>query len=245
MSQQQFELADKKLIQQIIVDQEGGWKLTSNKDDPDGGWTYAGVTFRTYEEYLDRVHSHNHPYWEDGIEGMIAEHQYNLFDEIKEVYWMGYVAPIKELLDAEYRLMGPVVSCAVNLGMDDAIKCLQSSYNNSFLVDTPQAQLIVDGIAGPVTKNAILYKMIEYRGLNDANVFAVWKSKFLHAWTQTYAKLVAENAEAWRQYANYQLLRNNTTDDDRQDAEIVPAERPKTLRAVNLSGWLNRIEYWR
>jgi hypothetical protein len=31
-------------IEEVIQKNEGGWKLTANKDDPDGGWTYGGCT---------------------------------------------------------------------------------------------------------------------------------------------------------------------------------------------------------
>jgi len=52
---QSISLADVSLIQTMILQDEGGWVLTSYGGDNDGGWTYGGMTRKLFESYFGNV----------------------------------------------------------------------------------------------------------------------------------------------------------------------------------------------
>lgn len=103
-------------IEHIIKDDEGGWVLTCNQNDPDGGWTYAGVTRITFEQYTGQRAS---------IEAMkdVCDSE-EVQHSILEIYYNNYYLPLftllKEHCQQELALYESELSCAINCGVQTA-----------------------------------------------------------------------------------------------------------------------------
>lgn len=219
---------EKALLDTIVEKQEGGWKLEpEDKNDLDGGWTYAGVTRNTLEHYLysktpeskldwtlDVIQEYLKPPDEDKARRLIYELYKNRFiDKLS-------------LFQLPAAIRGPLLSAAINIGVEEAVKLLQRSLNTGFNVDH---RIKVDGNLGPVTVKA----MVGWMQFVDL-------PEFLSEWMRFYINLVQENGRAWRLCA-ISHARVQTGQD--LDKPITPL--PKTLRSEYLEGWFNRIEFWR
>lgn len=102
-----------KLIDDCINNDEGGWKLTSNSNDPDGGWTFAGVTSYTWAEYYGcgKV-SH------DEIAHVIASNFDTIKNDIYEIYNEVFYKKIRCKWELNGLVVHPAIfSAAVNLGI--------------------------------------------------------------------------------------------------------------------------------
>jgi Putative secretion activating protein len=216
-----------------VIGQEGGWVLTSNKNDPDGGWTYAGVTARTFGKLL----------YDAGQQKYSGPADLNTFKEslrtesdlvsgsIYNIYYTEFWQPL-HFDDVSFAGRGPLLSCAVNLGLDDAVFVLQRAINllveDVFkgILDYKEKLLKVDGHLGPKTVTMLKWAATESNTL--------FKTFLLQEWMRQYINLVQKNAEAWKKYA--QAL---------ETGQANKSGEPATLRAANLEGWFNRVEYWR
>jgi hypothetical protein len=109
-------------IKDIIENDEGGWVLTSNKDDPDGGWTYAGITAKNWQDFysffssslpqdLNRVRT-----WFNGLSDVAKE------QGVYRIYYSVFYLPLKALLNAEEELYPYELSCAINCGNSVALE---------------------------------------------------------------------------------------------------------------------------
>lgn len=210
----------KSLLDEIITHQEGGWVLTENKDDLDGGWTYAGVTHKTFaaedatdnEEYKENLKTT----YSDMLKlAADVKHINFMHDFVYHIYYSKYCIPLDiEFWEETHR--GAILSCAINCGVETAIKLVQTTI-----------EVTEDGKLGKETRD----KYDELYNVADDSFFV---AQFPHHWALYYCELVRENAEAWREYAIAAASENSTS-----------LKEPATLRATNLSGWINRIEYWR
>lgn len=207
--------AIKQLLDKIITDQEGGWKLTSNANDPDGGWTYAGATRTTVLAYLQEGFS------EQDFLDLIKTRQPDTDALIYRIYYEKYCQPL-QLEKLPTILQGPVLSCAINRGVETAVKILQGCLLN----------ITCDGNLGSRTLAAI---EAHHDPLSGMDGYVLLQEKFLREWTRSYIRLVVENAKAFQRSLLYQ---------DAGDPEYKKL-RPTIFRADSLEGWFNRVEYWR
>lgn len=108
-----------KLIREVIEHptQEGGWKLTENPNDPDGGWTYAGVTSTVYNKHIQA-----HITYEDmqqdvvSLAGAVEE---NILQIYYNEFYLPAVAVVRNLLgEPGLELEGYELSCVVNVGLE-------------------------------------------------------------------------------------------------------------------------------
>lgn len=213
-------------IDRVII-QEGGWVLTSNDNDPDGGFTYAGVTARTFKSYCEQ---HNQPViTRENINVLLRRERLEastvLKDLVYQIYFDEYYEPLF-LSSISFRGKGPLLSCAVNLGLDDAVFVLQAALNSVARDALPPSEnmLKVDGHLGTIT-----YGRLTLLARNP-----LLKDHILREWMRRYINLVQLNSQAWKLYAE--------AIDFGQDE---PVRKPEVLRAASLEGWFNRVEYWR
>lgn len=208
----------RSILDTIIEKQEGGWVLygSNTDDDPDGGWTYAGVTAKLWEKYYKKfVSKEDFKYFLNNNKAKPA---------IELVYEEEFIIPL-QLSKFSTLLQGPLLSCAINRGMSNAVKALQLALN--FHVQTANI-LKIDGQLGPKTLERATVKLASISDI----VF--YRDKFLYHWTLQYINLVQENAEAWRDYAKF----------INGDSRKIKSE-PSVLRATYLEGWYQRVEFWR
>jgi len=123
----------KTQIDAVIVHDEGGWKLTHNANDPDGGWTYAGVTHSTFNAYWKKKYpgSNRDMVFNDvlAILNGDVEGQKELDDDVYQIYFNEYYEPVAKYMNQDV-MSTAMLSCAVNIGVDNAKKiwdaCLAS-----------------------------------------------------------------------------------------------------------------------
>ena len=103
------------VIEEVIQADEGGWVLSSVKNDNDGGFTYAGVTAKTFKEYLPNL----------TIDTIKNKANIPLLSQrVIEIYYSAYYKPITDMhkffggVPIECR--APVYSCIVNTGVGTA-----------------------------------------------------------------------------------------------------------------------------
>jgi len=207
-----------ELIREIIEHptQEGGWKLTENPNDPDGGWTYAGVTSKTYNEFLAKLSPHavcSYSTIRDIVDGAIdLPTQRELNENIIKIYFNEYYIParavVRNLLqEPGLELEGYELSCVVNVGL-----------------------AAFEQIAN------------EAHASESSHELAAHEGHFCYHWMMHYIRLVQKNAEAWQASAKaFQNCYHNL----QHGRDIGEAVCPKTLRAEFLAGWFNRVEHWR
>lgn len=226
--------ATKQLLDRIITDQEGGWKLTSNANDPDGGWTYGGCTAKVFSHWhLDAAET-GHIFTAAEFSSMFlhadgGEEATKVL--VYECYDKEYITPL-QLEKLSTILQGPVLSCAINRGVETAVKILQiSTFPYLIAADC-------DGKMGSKTLAAIE----KFNATSTKNGYSELITKFLREWTRSYIQLVVENAKAWHDWAE--------VSHDSLKAGAVPSgllvnNIPTIFRAGDLEGWFNRVEYWR
>lgn len=220
-------------IDRVIV-QEGGWVLTSNKDDPDGGWTYAGVTAINFGKVLYNAGQQKYPGPADlaTFKDHLREAEDVVRTFVYKFYYDEFYAPLY-LDQVTFRGKGPLLSCAANLGLDDAVFVLQEALNalmQRIGINGGRDPLKVDGHMGPATYN----RLILYGQSSE------FKDLILQEWMRRYISIVQRNAVAWRKYA--ELLERRADTHGQNTRGLM---KPEVLRATSLEGWFNRIEYWR
>lgn len=107
------------LIDNCINNDEGGWKLTSNPNDPDGGWTFAGVTSKTWNAW--NKFPDGYKYTAQDMKNHIAEDIVAIKEKIYTIYDEVFYQPlIKECKwnIGGYKVHPAVFSCAVNIGVE-------------------------------------------------------------------------------------------------------------------------------
>lgn len=175
----------------IVIDQEGGWKLTHDPNDVDGGWTYAGITAKAWSYNGNNIHSY------EDMKNWIVQDTKDAHDTVYKIYNV-----IVDAIDLYPYLTKQQVSvchlsCAVNIGTP--------TFHDLLRIKTPK----------------------------DIK-------SFLRAWHEHYNKLVKDNAEAWKLWAQH------LEDAHNQHTLVIDRDKkPKTLRAEYIDGWFNRVEFFR
>lgn len=170
----------KTLLNTIITKQEGGWGLTENANDPDGGWTYGGMTKKTLGSFTIG-------YNDDSFKDMqtYLSHEYadgELQKDILAAYEQLFVIPSK-VEQLPTAIQAVYLSCAINRGVENAVRALQAALgmNN------------IDGIFGTATQANVNGKNGPFIG--------ILRDSFCHQWRLQYTQLVTQNAAAWHDAA--------------------------------------------
>jgi lysozyme family protein len=218
------------MIDFLIEHDEGGWLLTSNKDDPDGGWTYAGITKSKFVEFSPGWQSVTFNDMKNNLKH--SDKLKLLTDIVYKIYYKEYFDKLK-LNEFNSNWCDALFSCGVNCGVDTAAKILQQTVNK--LADQPL--LVCDGIIGPKTFSYV----IASKSYNSDNK---WRDAFLAEWHRHYINIVQANSRAWRDWATllYAAYLNPTSENIRAIEQV---EKPRILRATQLEGWFNRVERYR
>jgi len=115
----------KEQIDTVIAKDEGGWKLTHNANDPDGGWTYAGVTHSTFNAYWKKKYpgSNRDMVFNDvlAILNGDVKGQKELDEDVYQIYFEEYYEPMAVHMKAPI-ISTAILSCAVNIGVENAKK---------------------------------------------------------------------------------------------------------------------------
>lgn len=99
-------------IDKIIKEEEGGWKLTHNPNDPDGGWTYAGVTAKTFNSHLPEG---SVPLTYADMVKAVELGDQNIKETVFSIYFKFYYKPLEEYVNGMPQ--SAELSCAINCGV--------------------------------------------------------------------------------------------------------------------------------
>ena len=145
----------RELIDDMIMDDEGGWRFT-DYDHP----TFAGVTLQTFRMM--------HPKATAG--DLRAASQ----DAIRGVYWKLFLDPLTGLQSV---MIPAVFSAAVNMGTGGATRALQHSIRD---LSPWEDWIAVDGALGPLTE-AALERVMSRHGSNAAlTAFVIeWMNQYI------------------------------------------------------------------
>lgn len=148
------------IISSVIAKDEGGWVLSQDADGGDGGWTFGGITRKTWEACtptrLDFAAVQNRLLTAEGGEDLISQG----CAIYKSEYWDK--AHLDEIHETHQEMM---FSCAINRGPANAVKALQ----------TAVGVVAVDGDFGPDT-------LVMYARFNTEN----FERRFCRAWMRQY-----------------------------------------------------------
>lgn len=104
----------KSTLDDIIVNEEGGWRLTANANDPDGGWTFAGITKNTWGNstlsYSEMAHH-------------IAENFQDIQEQVYEIYDKQFIAPLQA--SCVSTVHSCFISAAINIGTQTTINLIK------------------------------------------------------------------------------------------------------------------------
>lgn len=142
----------KALIENVVLKDEGGWNLNpTDPNDHDGGWTFGGITSKTYNEFYEPV-GEQKPIDRETIELVVKGPRLPEFIlECVQIYYQNYYMPMHKLLgDAMY---AAELSCAINLGVTAA-----KTFVNSALHDQDFLNLWANYYVHLVVENAKAWK---------------------------------------------------------------------------------------
>ena len=216
------------IIEQVIMDDEGGWVLTDRKDDS-GGATYGGMTWRTFNEKAEFPISLsnfcgaarlNEGWLKDGIVKCYYEH-----------FWLD--CHLDEVPAFAQQMF---FSACVNMGKKEATKCLQMAHNHMLNTIHADLTLVVDGHFGDRTKGGLLhfnrYAKEAAENYEIPDLYDQFKLAFSDAVMERYIRIVQRNAREWRDYYESSLM--------------TPRHRfSRVLQSENLMGWFNRARKYR
>lgn len=166
----------KALLDKIITDQEGGWVLSKDVDEGDGGWTYAGVTAKTFKELANLP---NNLSYQDVVETLNNINPTILLafkDEIYNIYESKFIPNRFEELPA--CIQGPLLSACINEGDKSGEEVLQETINTAH----GGIFITVDGIIGDETIHQADCAHTEY----------LFKD-FLYHWMRSYISICVSN----------------------------------------------------
>lgn len=151
--------------EKIIKHYEGGFKIVDDPDDS-GGITYAGITWRDFEN--DKFFKDSISY-EDFAAGKMPE------ELIFTYYYYQYFTEV----GAENMPMDisfSIYNAAINIGSRNAVKCMQRAVNTILY----KQKLLVDGYWGPKSNEIFNDKMIgEFRNLQIFyNFHRYWQHRY-------------------------------------------------------------------
>lgn len=123
---------DTGVINSIISKEEGGWQLTSDPEDDDGGWTYGGMTAPVFNEYfpgttLDIITKY--------IADPLAVHY--IQQDIYCIYYENYLLPVDDLVkEVGVDPIPAHLSCAINCGLGGFHSILTTSIQKKITFQT-------------------------------------------------------------------------------------------------------------
>lgn len=122
-------------LDDIIINEEGGWKLTSDPNDNDGGWTFAGVTRKTWEAYQSKVTNTSVTISIEEIKEEIVRDIDLAKRTVYAIYEYEFVKPIQQLCrNGNDTFPTPtILSCAINVGPETAYNIWKSNAGKSFI----------------------------------------------------------------------------------------------------------------
>lgn len=169
----------------VIQQQEGGWVLTQEPDGSDGGWTYGGMTAKTFNEYRVK-HCGAIALTFEMVQETLKETMQTL---VMECYQDTFIHPIIQYLPDI--LVGPFLSASINCGEDAACRALQSALNMCTTYKTPGNQMLaVDGEPEDKTKQAIEYIV----NMPTAPMSSLYlHDYFLWEWLRHYIRICVTN----------------------------------------------------
>lgn len=136
------------LIDDLIQNEEGGWKLTYIDGDR-GGMTYGGMPYNTYVDTMRKYDLERFAYGPDEFLLLAKNDDEALQDRVRLIYQKEFLDKC-ETNSLPFLLARAVFSCAVNCGVKRSVKLLQKTINQITTGD----KLIVDGIIGNKTIQA-------------------------------------------------------------------------------------------
>lgn len=162
-----------EVIDNIIENEEGGWKLSNDPNDLDGGYTMCGITAPVWEKYATKQQAEE---LSKELLGGVNDKQKHF---VRLIYKQEYIDPLvkADVISAPivaedfeepsstsgkrglFQQTAAMLSCAINCGIGTCIK------------------------------------------INDASLHGDIQD-FVKAWQDYYTNLVANNAQAWLTYAN-------------------------------------------
>ena len=218
-----------RLIEKVIVEHEGGWKLTDRKDDS-GGLTYGGMTYYTFDKW-QRKHQ-NTMFVREAFKRAARKDSEVLRDAIRLAYYDVFIKR-SNIEHVPSFLKTPYISTAINMGRRNAVRVLQRATNEMVRRRSKygwahQQELVVDGLFGPKTREAIT---TTNNAISVPGMFEALRAEYLVAFTDAcmefYIRIVQNNARHWRS-----SQRRGTTP-------------PSVLQSENLMGWFNRTKMYR
>lgn len=117
-------------ITTVVEKDEGGWTLTSDPFDNDGGWTYGGMTARKFLEYFPLIGKAD-------IINLLTDPVTTgyLQQVVISIYYQDYLYPLIKILARNTVLRAFHLSCSINCGIGGFTKIYKNSIdlNISFL----------------------------------------------------------------------------------------------------------------
>jgi hypothetical protein len=100
------------IIDYTITEEEGGYVITHNPNDPDGGWTYAGIIKENWVKY--------YPETDVGFSAISAlvlanTDLYQTWSHV--IYYNEFYLPVQKILGTIFDVDQEEFSCAVNIGL--------------------------------------------------------------------------------------------------------------------------------
>lgn len=110
------------MLDDIIINEEGGWKLTSDPNDNDGGWTFAGVTRKVWEAYESKVTNNPVTISLETIKEEIVKDIELARHTVYAIYEYEFVRPVQRKCQISTDIFptAAILSCAINCGPDTA-----------------------------------------------------------------------------------------------------------------------------
>lgn len=207
----------KTLIDNLIINDEGGWKFDEQQDN-DGGWTYAGVTAKVYTAYFWEDHKGIYPL--SMFKEIVDKVPEKAKELIYEIYYINYYKQLQlDKLPSE--IQAAFLSCAVNCGVMTAVKILQRSIN---FIDAPELEILkIDGLTGPSTIQTV----------NQCHPTYLI-NRFLKEWMGYYINLVQQD---YIHICDSPIANENI----QELYKIIH----RNNHVESLEGWFNRVERYR
>jgi len=121
----------KDLLLKIIKEDEGGFVLSKDPDGGDGGWTFAGVTAKTFAGYC-KVHDIDPIEDTENFMQLMGtpEDAKDIITDIFAIYDEEFISPLQ--LSKKYNcLQGMLLSCAINCGIGIALQLYHVTWVSS------------------------------------------------------------------------------------------------------------------
>lgn len=165
------------ILSSIITNDEGGFVLTHNANDPDGGWTYGGIIRGNWYNPVCN-------YTLEQMQSAINAAPGTMKATCIAVYNDKFVTPSR-VAELPSFIQQCYLSAVINCGQSVAVEMLQLAYNKLL----PKNTVKVDGVIGSETIHAW--------GYVGPSIENIYKLVFCDAWEDHYFDIVVANTEDW------------------------------------------------